>query len=64
MSAQSLILRVVAGSGDPNAPDPQHQDASGTQPNTITRAVDPTTERPDSPYIIDQYVEDATRVDN
>jgi hypothetical protein len=37
-----LIMRVVRGSDDPNAADPWEKDASGPQPDTITRAVNAT----------------------
>lgn len=34
-----LIMKVIRGSDDPNAPDPWDEDVSGPQPDTITRAI-------------------------
>jgi hypothetical protein len=39
-----LIMRVVRGSDDPNAADPWEKDVSGPQPDTITRAVNATSD--------------------
>jgi hypothetical protein len=37
-----LIMKVVSGSDDPHAPDPWHEDVSGPQPDTVSRAVNAT----------------------
>jgi hypothetical protein len=42
IAIERLIMRVVKGSDDPNAPDPWNQDVTGPQPDTITRAVNAT----------------------
>lgn len=39
-----LIMKVVQGSDDPNAADPWDKDISGPQPDTITRAVNATSD--------------------
>jgi hypothetical protein len=42
IAVERLIMSVVKGSDDPNAPDPWNQDVTGPQPDTITRAVNAT----------------------
>ncbi|PJK21011.1 hypothetical protein [Mycolicibacterium goodii] len=42
IAVERLIMRVVRGSNDENAPDPWHEDVTGPQPDTITRAVNAT----------------------
>lgn len=39
---ERLIMKVISGSDDPNAPDAWNEDVSGPQPDTITRAVNAT----------------------
>lgn len=42
IAVERLIMRVVRGSDNPDAPDAWHEDVSGPQPDTITRAVNAT----------------------
>jgi hypothetical protein len=42
IAVERLIMAVVRGSDDPDAPDPWHADVAGPQPDTITRAVNAT----------------------
>ncbi|WP_293003666.1 hypothetical protein [Mycobacterium sp.] len=41
-AVERLIIEVVRGSDDPSAPDPWHEDVSGPEPSTVTRAVNAT----------------------
>ena len=42
IAVERLIMRVVRGSNNPDAPDAWHEDVTGAQPDTITRAVNAT----------------------
>jgi hypothetical protein len=42
IAVERLIMKVIKGSDDPNAPDAWHEDVTGPQPDTITRAVNAT----------------------
>lgn len=42
IEVERLIMAVVKGSNEENAPDPWDEDVSGPQPDTITRAVNAT----------------------
>lgn len=42
IAVERLIMAVVRGSNDEDAPDPWHEDVTGGQPDTITRAVNAT----------------------
>jgi len=42
LAVERLIMKVVKGSDAEDAPDPWHQDVTGPQPDTITRAVNAT----------------------
>ncbi len=42
IAVEELIMKVVTGTDDPNAPDAWNEDVSGPQPDTITRAVNET----------------------
>jgi hypothetical protein len=39
VAVERLVMAVVRGSNDEDAPDPWHEDVTGPQPDTITRAV-------------------------
>lgn len=39
IAVERLMMRVIRGSNDPDAPDAWHEDVAGPQPDTITRAV-------------------------
>jgi hypothetical protein len=42
IAVERLIMKVIKGSDDPDAPDAWHEDVTGPQPDTITRAVNAT----------------------
>ena len=42
IAVERLIMKVIKGSDDPNAPDAWHEDVTGPQPDRITRAVNAT----------------------
>jgi hypothetical protein len=42
IAVERLIMRVIRGSNGPDAPDAWHEDVTGPQPDTITRAVNAT----------------------
>jgi hypothetical protein len=42
IAVERLIMKVIKGSDDPNAPDAWHEDVTGPQPDTITRDVNAT----------------------
>lgn len=44
IAVERLIMKVIKGSNDPDAPDPWHEDVK-TQPDTITRAVNATADK-------------------
>jgi hypothetical protein len=44
-AVERLIMKVVSGSNDSDAPDAWHEDVSGPQPDTITRAVNATADQ-------------------
>lgn len=44
-AVERLIMKVVMGSDDPDAPDAWNEDVSGPQPDTITRAVNATADQ-------------------
>jgi hypothetical protein len=53
IAVERLIMRVVRGSDDDDASDPWHDDVSGQQPDTITRAVQATAD--DIKHFYDTY---------
>ena len=42
IAVERLIMRVIRGSDDEDAPDAWHEDVTGPQPDTVTRAVNAT----------------------
>jgi hypothetical protein len=45
IAVEQLIMKVIRGSDDPDAPDAWDEDVAGPQPDTITRAVNATADR-------------------